>query len=531
MKDDPRPPRYLFRPSAPTAVPAFHRLDPDSDARFLRARVADPLTGVPFRPTNTVVMCATCGQVSLRETWEAVGGCPNGHDTPAEWDLDAALAAGDGAAGARPSVRPAAASASTAPAKRSPWPVLLAVLAVAVVVVGGLFAVGLFTDDDEVPVEVVVPEPTGPTGPEAVSVQVGTVSGALTASDFQTENGRYQDLYTFAADSSGRVLSFTVISEDFYPDLYVETPEGERVEAETLGDDEADGMRTVAVRSLRGPGLYRIFLSSRQPGDTGDYELRVRQEDPVRPLAPNASPFAAELGAFSQQVDGFYRDRYTFASVEGREHVVTVRSSVFAPTVAVTGTGGAITGTSGRAGGSVTFAFTPERAGTFTLVVSSQTREQRGAYTVQLAVEEEAEPEGRPIPTDGRAVTDSLAAGDTQVYRFQGRLGDRVRIEVRADGFTPALTLIGPDGSRVPAAPDGDRVRLRTTLSSEGAYRLLVGATGGGGEARTTLEREAAVTSEDIPRLPGADRQRTPAPTNNAPEEDYQPQPIGGDGR
>ena len=84
----------------------YHRLDADADARFLRARVSDPLTRVPFRPTNEVVLCDTCGMVSLRETWEALGGCPNGHTTPARWDAAAALSAGDGAATRTPAAPP-----------------------------------------------------------------------------------------------------------------------------------------------------------------------------------------------------------------------------------------------------------------------------------------------------------------------------------------------------------------------------------------------------------------------------------------
>ena len=44
-------------------------------------------------------MCATCGLVSLRETWEACGGCPNGHAAAAPWNAsEAARASGDGAA-------------------------------------------------------------------------------------------------------------------------------------------------------------------------------------------------------------------------------------------------------------------------------------------------------------------------------------------------------------------------------------------------------------------------------------------------
>lgn len=493
-------------------MPEFHRLDADADAPFLRAGIADPLTGVPFRPANEVVLCETCGLVSLRETWEAVGGCPNGHRTPAAWD--AAAAAGDGAPGARPSVRPAPRPAAPPPSRpdrqrpdRPAWLVPLLVAAgVAALALVGVALVGLLDGDDPAPVPTAEETtPSEPTGPEAVVAEAGEVEGALAEGDFQGEDGRYRDLYTFAADSSGRVLSFAVTSDAFTPDLYVETPDGERVEAETLTEDDAEAARTVAVRNLRGPGLYRVFLSSRRPAETGPYTLRIRQEDPVRPLSAGAAPFAAELGAFSERADGTFRDRYRFRGLAGREHTVTVRSSAFAPTVAVTGPDGAVRGETGRAGGSVTYTFTPDQDGTYTLAVSSQDRDQRGAYTVQLAVEEEEPEEALPAEpiASGSTASDTLAAGAQRAYAFRGRLGDRVRVEVRTGGFTPTLALVGPDGARVAAEPDVDRARLPFTLPSEGVYRILVGTQGGGGAFTVSLETEAAVTGSDIPRLPG----------------------------
>ncbi|MDT0631673.1 hypothetical protein RQM47_02920 [Rubrivirga sp. S365] len=506
-------------------MPAFHRLDSAADARFLRAGQADPLTRVPFRPTNAVVLCATCGTVSLRETWEAVGGCPNGHDTAAPWDPERALAAGDGAAGGRPTLahRPDAERGG----RRWLLPALLALGAV-VLVVGGLVLTGRSTDDPA-PVEAVPDAPAEPTGPEAVIVEAGEAEGALTDEDFRTENGRYQDLYSFAADSSGLVLAFTLQSGDFLPDLTVETPEGERVAAETVADNEDTGERTVAVRDLRGPGLYRLFVTSRRPEDTGDYVLRIRQEAPVRPIEASAS-VSATLGEFSERADGFFRDRYRFSGAEGREHTVTVRSSAFAPTVEITGPGGAVRGETGRAGGSVTYTFTPEATGTYTAVVSSRTAGQRGAYSAQLAVspeveepDEEAGPPAEPLPTTGAPVSDTLAVGATRPYRFRGQPGDRVRLEVRAEGFVPTLVLVGPDGTRVPAAPDGDRARIRFTLPSGGAYRVVVGGQGGGGLYRLTLETERPVTGADIPRLPGQAPAPPPPPADGGR---YRPQPI-----
>ena len=515
----------MAAPLPDPAVSEFHRLDAAADARFLRAHVEDPLTKTPFRPTNEVVLCQTCGLVSLRETWEAVGGCPNGHATPARWDVARALAAGDGAAGAPPR----APRAAPPPPKKNKWAVPLAIalvvggLLVAAVVFGGLL------DEDEAPVEVVDDGPVAPTGPEAVTIaEPGLLEGALETTDF-LEDGRYRDLYTFAADSSGSLLTFRVSSEDFFPDLVVETPEGERVEAETVERDEDTGRVTVEIAELRGPGLYRVLLSSRQQEETGEYALRLQTAPPTRPLTPGGSAVTATLGEFSESAEGFFRDRYQFSAAAGREHTVTVRSSAFAPTVVLRGPSGEVQGETGRAGGVVTFVFTPERAGAHTAVVSSQGPAKRGAYTVQLAVGPEPTPEPAPVlrtlPTNGTPVSDSLAAGDTRTYSIRGRVGDRVRLEVRSDDFTPSLTVVSPDGTRLAATPDGDRARLRETLAASGTFRVIVGASGGTGAYRLTLEQQAAVSADDIPRLPGADRPRPAPPPSDGG--DSEPQTVG----
>ena len=259
-------------------MPDFHRLDPDADAVFLRRAAADPLSRVAFRPANAVVMCATCDLVSLRETWEACGGCPNGHATAAPWNAaEAARTSGDGAA--RPAqVTPAAFGAAAAPVATAPatapetapnrtlvWVALgLAALAA---------ALGTYywttRDDTSAPAEAPAAA-AGPAAPQSVAAEVGETEGELGATDFRTPDGYYQDLYAFTADSSGRTLTFAAESDAFYPDLVVTTPDGREVEAETvLGDDEASDVRRVSVRSLRGPGTYRVLVSSRRPASEG----------------------------------------------------------------------------------------------------------------------------------------------------------------------------------------------------------------------------------------------------------------------
>ncbi len=532
-------------------MPEFHRLDADADARFLRARVADPLTQTPFQPANSVVLCGSCGLVSLRETWEALGGCPNGHDVAARWDPATALGAGDGAA--TPPPRPASAvrtsaavPASVAPAAVAPPPAararwvtpFLVALGVAGLAVAGVVAFGLLQSDDPEPPEAGVVETVEPTGPTGVSLtEPGLTEGRLADGDYADESGRYQDLYTFAADSSGKVVSFTVTSDDFFPELVVQTPEGDRLEAETIESDDDTGTRVVAVRDLRNPGLYRVLITSRLPAASGSYSLRVRQEVPTRPLTPGGSAVQAELGAFSERADGFFRDRYQFSGSEEQEHTLTVRTSAFAPTLQVTGPDGAVRGQTGRAGGVVTYVFTPTRSGTHTVVVSSQSRGQKGAYSVQLAVEkvqEEAavrvEPPSAGTLRPNAVTSDSLASGASASYSMRGRTGDRVFLEVRADGFTPSLVLIGPDGTRTAASPDGDRARVRYTLPGTGTYRVVVGASGGSGDFRLSLEQQAAVTGEEIPRTPGADtpRESRGRDEGERPPDGDQPQPVDG---
>lgn len=499
----------------------FHRLDAEADAEFFRAFPSDPISGVAFRPTNRVVRCATCGLVSLRETWEAVGGCPNGHATPGPWTP---VVPGDGASVAvsRPTPTRAATPVAAGPVRETQrgWLLPLALI-VAALVIGSLFLFW-YLNREAPPVIEEAPIVETPTGPTAVVVQAGDIEGSLGGSDFRGTDGRYQDLYTFAADSSGRVLGFTVTSSDFYPDLIVETPDGTQVEAESLGSDGEAGVRRVAIRNLRGPGVYRLLVTSRQPAVSGDYTVRITQENPVQPLPTNGRSVQAELGAFSQLVDGYYRDTYRFSGAGGREHTLVVRSSAFAPALSLRGPSGDVQGETGRAGGSVTFTFTPAASGTHTLVVTSRDKGKKGAYTVQLSVEEAPEPEVTEAPVTvglragGPPLRDSLAVGATKAYRIRGQIGDRVTLDVRTDGFTPTLFIVAPDGQRTPAEPDGDRARLRLTLPSAGAYRVVVGSRDDGeGEFTLSLEQEAAVEAAPIPRLPGGEPAQAPPPADD----------------
>lgn len=527
-------------------MPDFHRLDAQADAPFLRRDVVDPLSRVSFRPTNAVALCATCGLVSLRETWEACGGCPNGHPTAAAWDaVLAARSSGDGArtAAPRPPAPPALPAADPVDDEPRSRTGLWVALGVGAVLLAALGAWALLNRGGDAPAVVSQPTVAGPTAPQAVVLAAGDTAATLTDRDFRSAEGYYQDLYTFAADSSGRALAFTVESDAFYPAVVVTAPDGTETEAETVGDGEGD-VRRVAVRNLRGPGLFRVLVSSRRRAATGAYTLTVRQDEPVIALVSGRQA-SGTFTVKSPKADGKYRDTYSFTGAIGREHTLTVRSGAFTPAVTVTGPAGAVRATSAPTSGGVVLRFTPDRAGTYRTVVSTVETNRTGAYTVLLAVAP-APPTPAPaasVPQEfetagslragGAPVRDSLAAGAQKTYGASGRIGDRITVEVRAVGFTPTLTIIGPDGQRTPGPPDGDRARARVTLPADGRFRVVVGSTGGAGTFSVSLEAQAAVTAAPIPRLPGADlpRPADPAPAPPAPnpqDPTYRPQPLGG---
>ena len=266
----------------------YHRLDAEADREFLARGETDPFTGVAFRPSNVVVMTGD-GTVLLRESWEALGERYEGSAETLAW------ASGDGATTAPPTPEAPRTARAPLPAPprqhapppkpmpdhvrerraKHPWLLpLLGVLAVALVLVVALLIASRMGGPE--PVEPVVVEQETPDAPAVFAIEEGVTEGSLAEGDARGSGDRYEDRYAFAADSSGRVLTFVLASDDFRPDLVVVGPDGQRYEAEASGED---GERVV-VSNLRGPGTFRLLVTSREPAGEGDYSIRVRQETP-----------------------------------------------------------------------------------------------------------------------------------------------------------------------------------------------------------------------------------------------------------
>lgn len=518
----------------------YHRLDAEADSDFLARGVTDPFTGTAFRPTNVVVLTAD-GTVMLRESWEALGGTYAGSSETLDW------AAGDGAMTSAPPVAATGAGFKAGPRalpatpamhasapepmpehvrlrKRPAWVMpLLAVLGVALLVVIGLLVASLLGNRDDAPPPVV--EEQTDAAPEVVALAAGVFEGTLGDGDAEA-NGRYEDRFSFAADSSGRVLSFVLASEDFRPDLVVVGPDGQRYEAEASGDD---GNRVV-VNNLRGPGRFQVLVTSRETAGEGEYTLRIRQETPIRTLAADGKTVRATLGERSQLDDGIFKDTYEFRVEAEREYTLTVASSAFDIVSTVTDTRGSRVQI-GRGG-----TFTPTENARYRLVVSSRETGQRGAYTVQLKAgpkperpdaneTETAAPAVRALRANSAPISDSLAVGDQRTFTFTGAVGDRVRVDARALGFDPSIVLVGPDGRRISRQGAGERANVSETLATDGTYRVIVSGNGGSGQFQVSLEKTEAPRAADIPRMPGIDEPPPPPAQDDGEDGDGESPP------
>jgi hypothetical protein len=96
----------------------------------------------------------------------------------------------------------------------------------------------------------------------------------------------------------------------------------------------------------------------------------------------------------------------------------------------------------------------------------------------------------------GQTVRGTLGRLDDDGWTFQGRVGDRVTIELNAtdDNLDPELYLFNPSNAQIAYDDDGGRTGnnslIVTTLQSDGTYTIRVSAFARSGGYELTLSRE-----------------------------------------
>ncbi len=112
----------------------------------------------------------------------------------------------------------------------------------------------------------------------------------------------------------------------------------------------------------------------------------------------------------------------------------------------------------------------------------------------------------RQLPLDGSVVNGRLERGDLvwlgdnsfyDVYRFEGKAGTRIRVEMVSGDVDSYLFLVGPNGHDVAQDDDsagGKNARIIATLPADGTY-LLMANTYGGAEMGNYRLRATAISS------------------------------------
>lgn len=213
---------------------------------------------------------------------------------------------------------------------------------------------------------------------------------------------------------------------------------------------------------------------------------------------------------------------YQFRAVPGVRYVATMQSTDFDAYLHVARTVGGVTDymATDDDGGSDTNArlrFTVPAAGTYMLVAQSLGEDGTGAFTVSLDTATIRRPVARDVRV-GESIRGELTDDDADyadmgadtvemtgfydLYRFQGRAGQRVRIRMQMEEFVPTVTVgTVENGEFVPLQSSEASGTLTLRLPDDAAYYVQAGAYG-------EVTGEYSLTIDD--------RTNTPAPRTTA---------------
>lgn len=327
-------------------------------------------------------------------------------------------------------------------------------------------------------------------------------SGRLSRGDDELPTGEYVDSHTFDGRRGERV-SIALESNDFDTYLILLSPDGER----WTNDDGGSGTDSALTVFLEESGEYEIQVTSYSSGATGDYDLLIE--------TGGDSDAMVETGRLSRGDNtlpsGEYYDTYEIEAQRGERYRVSVQSDDFDTYLIVNGPDDNLENDDGGNGTNSELTFAADRRDTWEVVVTSYAEGETGEYT--LVVErldgggDVDHGSGRLRQEYGRlersdAMLDSGEYFDE--YRFEGRRGQRVILELESDDFDAYLILLSPDEEQTEDDDGGNGLnsRIDTVLSENGEYRVMVttfaededgdylltmdlgGAGGGSGDAR-----------------------------------------------
>lgn len=337
-----------------------------------------------------------------------------------------------------------------------------------------------------------------------------TYQGRLDKGDSQLDDNEYYDTYDFQG-STGDVVVIDLYSSDFDTYLALVAPSG----ADTQNDDYQESTsRSRIEKTLDETGEWSVLVTSYEAGETGAYNLSIAMTGSGATSAV-ASGGRTERGTLAagdnQLTSGEYVDSYNLSGANGEFLVIDLRSRDFDPyliLVAPSGEQFENDDHEGDATRSQVATPLPE-SGNYRVLVTSYKPGESGSYTLTIGGGS-----ATAVAAGPRVERGSLAPGDQTLssgeyadgYEFEGRPGQRARLDVSSSEFDTYLMLIDPTGQQT-ENDDFEGIAghsvIETDITEAGRYRVVVtsyevGETGsyelrmefGGGDTGATRQRD-----------------------------------------
>ncbi|KQW83932.1 PPC domain-containing protein [Brevundimonas sp. Root1279] len=349
-----------------------------------------------------------------------------------------------------------------------------------------------------------------------------TVSGSLAEGDQTAPDDAYlYDEFTVEA-RAGQRFEAVMRSGDFdtYLEVYLQgvTDEPLAVDDDGFGEGTDSRLRFAAPTA----GTYLVRARTLSGTEGGAYTLSLA-ERAAAPRAPRpggirlGQTVRGDLTTRDPESDaGYPYDAFAFRGRGGERFALSLDSEAFDPVIKVgrmTSDGGfeelAENDDGPDAGLNSRLIFTAPDDGDYLVRVTSLNVSGTGGYSLHM---EQGPP---PIAAQGIAIGDTVqgqltasdgkSTGDARAdaYRFQGREGQRVRIDLTSSDFDTYLELF--DGNRVSLSedddggPEGTNSRVTFTLPRNGDYIIEARAF-----SEATGDYELAITEVPPDRAPEA---------------------------
>lgn len=270
-----------------------------------------------------------------------------------------------------------------------------------------------------------------------------------------------------------------------------------------------DWVRLTGAGSNRASGVVKLGMGRNDSGQVREGMLQVagvgvtvRQNTSCqsRAVKPNevvndslSSNDCLDPGAASGV---YYAKVYTFEATAGQRLAVRADSRVVDPYLYVFGPGDQLLGTDDDSGGGLN-ARVPAwgtlvlpQTGSYRVVVTTAVASQTGAFSLQVTLEAASGStaalpkviEACPVEVEGELTENSSRVGRrgdlhaTDVYLFEGRIGQTVRMGLTEAAFDGVVYLISPAGALLGMEDDtnGNLPVIERLLPANGVYRLEV---------------------------------------------------------